>query len=66
MITFTSGSTVTNFFKMDINWPDRCEAACIGPVTHKNFKSHCEAASIESKKHDIDGLVQAILDHFAK
>ncbi|MEN8679888.1 MAG: uroporphyrinogen-III C-methyltransferase [Akkermansiaceae bacterium] len=64
MITFTSGSTVENFFKMDLDWPEGCEAACIGPVTHKTFKSHCEAPSIESEKHDIDGLVHAILNHF--
>jgi uroporphyrinogen III methyltransferase/synthase len=64
LITFTSGSTVENFFKMDLDWPEGCEAACIGPVTHKTFKSHCEAPSIESEKHDIDGLVHAILNHF--
>ena len=64
MITFTSGSTVENFFKMDLDWPEGCQAACIGPVTHKTFKSHCEAPSIESEKHDIDGLVHAILNHF--
>lgn len=66
MITFTSGSTVENFFKMDIDWPEGCEAACIGPVTHNTFKSHCEAPSIESSKHDIEGLVQAILRHYGK
>jgi uroporphyrinogen III methyltransferase/synthase len=66
MITFTSGSTVESFFNMGINWPEGCEAACIGPVTSKTFKSQCEAKSIESSKHDIEGLVQTILDHYAK
>lgn len=66
MITFTSGSTVESFFNMDIDWPEGCEAACIGPVTSKTFKSQCEAPSIESSKHDIEGLVQTILDHYGK
>jgi uroporphyrinogen III methyltransferase/synthase len=66
LITFTSGSTVENFFDMGIDWPQSCEAACIGPVTHKAFKSRCEAPSIESIKHDIAGLVQTILDHYGK
>ncbi len=66
MITFTSGSTVESFFNMEIDWPEGCEAACIGPVTHKTFKSHCEASSVESKKHDIEGLVQTILKHYGK
>jgi len=66
LITFTSGSTVENFFKMDLDWPEGCEAACIGPVTHETFKASCEAPSIESEKHDIEGLVQTILDHYAK
>ncbi len=66
LITFTSGSTVDNFFKMGLDWPEGCEAACIGPVTHKTFKAQCGAASIESSQHDIEGLVQTILEHFAK
>jgi uroporphyrinogen III methyltransferase/synthase len=65
MITFTSGSTVENFFNMDIPWPDGCEAACIGPVTTKTFKDHSGAPVIESSQHDIEGLVQTILAHFS-
>lgn len=64
MITFTSGSTVENFFKMGLDWPEECEAACIGPVTAKTFRSECEASMIESEKHDIEGLVATIVAHY--
>ena len=66
MITFTSGSTVDNFFKMGLDWPEGCQAACIGPVTHQAFQAQCGAASIESSQHDIEGLVETILNHFAQ
>jgi uroporphyrinogen III methyltransferase / synthase len=66
LITFTSGSTVECFFNMGIDWPEGCEAACIGPVTHETFKATCDAPSIVSKQHDIEGLVQTILDHYGK
>ena len=66
MITFTSGSTVENFFKMGIAWPEGCEAACIGPVTSKTFRAHSEAPAIESPQHDIEGLVETILEHYRK
>ncbi|MDA7933295.1 uroporphyrinogen-III C-methyltransferase [Akkermansiaceae bacterium] len=66
MITFTSGSTAENFFKMGIDWPEGCVAGSIGPVTSKTFKSLSEETCIESQKHDIPGLVAAILKHFKK
>lgn len=64
MITFTSGSTVQNFFKMSLDWPEGCEAACIGPVTDKAFKARSGEVSVMSEKHDIEGLVATILKHF--
>lgn len=66
MITFTSGSTVESFFKMGIPWPEGCEAACIGPVTAKTFRSSCDAPAIESEQHDLEGLVATILKHYGK
>ena len=66
MITFTSGSTAENFFKMGIDWPEGCVAGSIGPVTSKTFKSLSEETCIESKKHDVPGLVAATLKHFKK
>lgn len=64
MITFTSGSTVESFFDMGIDWPEGCEAACIGPITGKTFKSYSDAPAIESERYDIEGLVQKILEHY--
>ena len=66
MITFTSGSTVSSFFEMGLDWPEDCQAACIGPVTAKTFKANSQAPAIESQKHDIEGLVQTILKHYGK
>lgn len=64
LITFTSGSTVEHFFKMGIDWPDECEAACIGPVTARTFRSSCDAPMIEAKEHTIEGLVSRILERY--
>lgn len=64
MITFTSGSTVENFFAMELPWPENCVAGCIGPVTSKVFEESSSAQSVEAKRHDIEGLVEAILEHF--
>jgi len=51
---------------MGIAWPEGCEAACIGPVTSKTFRAHSEAPAIESPQHDIEGLVETILEHYRK
>jgi len=66
MITFTSGSTVDNFFKMGLDWPEGCVAGSIGPVTSKTFKANSEEPCIESPQHDIPGMVDAILKYFGK
>lgn len=65
MITFTSGSTVENFFALELDWPEDCVGACIGPVTSRTFAAKSGADSIEASRHDIDGLVEAILEHFS-
>lgn len=61
IITFTSSSTVDNFFNLGIPWPDKCKAASIGPVTTKTLADHGHKAAITAKTHDIDGLVAAIV-----
>lgn len=66
MITFTSGSTVENFFKMGVDWPEGCEAASIGPVTSKTLQSNKKPAEVEAAEHNIPGLVDAIVKHFAE
>ena len=66
MITFTSGSTVENFFAMGIPWPEDCVGACIGPVTAKTLRDHGREPAVEAKEHSIPGLVEAILEKFAR
>lgn len=33
MVTFTSSSTAEHFFGLDLEWPENCVAASIGPIT---------------------------------
>ncbi len=66
LITFTSGSTVEHFFKLGLDWPEGCEAACIGPVTGRAFRERSDAQMVESAQHDLDGLVETILARFAE
>ena len=60
LVTFTSASTVENFFKMGLPWPEGCAAGSIGPVTSEALKKHGVEPAFEAKKHDIPGLVKAI------
>ncbi len=64
LITFTSGSTVENFFEMGIDWPEGCEAASIGPVTSKTLEANGRKPAAEAVDHNIPGLVEAIVKHF--
>lgn len=66
MITFTSGSTVENFFGLGLDWPEGCVGACIGPVTRQTFENATTAPWIESDQHDIPGLVDRIVAHFSE
>jgi uroporphyrinogen III methyltransferase/synthase len=40
--------------------------ASIGPITSKTARDQGLAVDIEARRHDIDGLVQAISDFFAR
>jgi uroporphyrinogen III methyltransferase / synthase len=67
-ITFTSASTVRNFFASvggPEAWlargPSRPRAVSIGPVTSDELRSHGVPPDIEAEDHDIDGLVAAII-----
>ncbi|MBK1826042.1 uroporphyrinogen-III C-methyltransferase [Haloferula rosea] len=59
LITFTSASTVENFFKLGLEWPDGCAAGSIGPVTSKALRAHGVEPAFEADPHDIPGLVDA-------
>ena len=60
LMTFTSASTVDNFFKLALPWPENCAAGSIGPVTSEALRKHGVEPAFEAKQHDIPGLVAAI------
>jgi uroporphyrinogen III methyltransferase/synthase len=69
VITFTSSSTVQNFVKMlaalDLNaLLQGATVACIGPVTADTARELGVKVNIIAKEYTINGLVQAILEHF--
>jgi uroporphyrinogen III methyltransferase/synthase len=66
LITFTSSSTVENFLALGLPWPRGMQIASIGPITSKTASDHGLKVGIEAHRHDIDGLVQAIQEFFAK
>jgi uroporphyrinogen III methyltransferase/synthase len=66
LITFTSSSTVENFLALGLPWPKRMRIASIGPITSQTARDNGLKVDVEAKRHDIDGLVQAILEFFEK
>lgn len=60
-VTFTSASTASNFFALGLPWPDRCQAASIGPVTSAQLTKLGQPPAIEAAEHNIPGLVAAIV-----
>ncbi len=60
LVTFTSASTVENFFKLGLPWPEGCAAGSIGPVTSEALRKHGVEPAFEAARHDIPGLVEAI------
>ncbi|MEM7386359.1 MAG: uroporphyrinogen-III C-methyltransferase [Verrucomicrobiota bacterium] len=61
IITFTSSSTAECFRALDLPIPDGLQVASIGPITSQTVRDEGMEVAIEAKKHDIPGLVQAIL-----
>ena len=66
LITFTSSSTVENFLALGLPWPKGMQIASIGPITSKTATDHGLKIDIEARRHDIDGLVEAIRKFFGK
>jgi len=62
IITFASASAAENFFAMNIDLPEGCKVASIGPVTSTALAGLGHVPEIEAKEHNIPGLVQAIID----
>src|SRR5437762_4634286 len=66
LITFTSSSTVENFLELGLPLPKGMQVASIGRITSKTARDHGLKIDIEARRHDIDGLVEAIRDFFSK
>jgi uroporphyrinogen III methyltransferase / synthase len=65
LITFTSSSTVENFLALGLPWPKGMQVASIGPITSKTAVEHGLKVDIEARRHDIEGLVDAVRKFFA-
>jgi uroporphyrinogen III methyltransferase/synthase len=64
LITFTSSSTVENFLALGLPWPAKMQVASIGPVTSKTARERGLEVAIEARRHDVPGLVAAVLKFF--
>jgi uroporphyrinogen III methyltransferase / synthase len=60
-VTFTSSSTV-RFFLETSALPAGARIVSIGPVTSETLREHGIEPHVEAAEHDIDGLVQAIVE----
>jgi uroporphyrinogen III methyltransferase/synthase len=65
LITFTSSSTVENFLELGLPWPKGMQIASIGPITSKTARDRGLKVDTEARRHDVDGLVEAIREFFA-
>jgi uroporphyrinogen III methyltransferase/synthase len=65
LITFTSSSTVENFLALGLPWPKGMLVASIGPITSQTARENGLKVDVEARRHDIDGLVEAIGAFFA-
>ena len=67
VITFTSSSTVTNFFDImgkDFALPPSVRVACIGPVTAGTAAKAGFKIDILQHEYTMEGLVRSLIDHF--
>jgi len=65
LITFTSSSTVENFLALGLPLPKGMQVASIGPITSQTARENGLNVNVEAKRHDIEGLVEAICDFLA-
>jgi uroporphyrinogen III methyltransferase/synthase len=60
-VTFTSSSTVRFFLESAGGLDLRARLVSIGPVTSETLREHGLEPHVEAARHDIDGLVDALL-----
>jgi uroporphyrinogen III methyltransferase/synthase len=65
-VTFTSSSTVRNLTEaLGERFPGHARVVSIGPVTSEAARAAGLSVDVEAKRHDIDGLLAALLDDAA-
>jgi uroporphyrinogen III methyltransferase/synthase len=60
-VTFTSSSTVRYFFSGTDGLAPGARLVSIGPVTSDTLREHGHEADVEASRHDIDGLIAALV-----
>jgi uroporphyrinogen III methyltransferase/synthase len=65
-VTFTSSSTVTRFLEATGGVPNGARVVSIGPVTTSTARDHGLEVHVEADRHDVDGLVEALLADAAR
>jgi uroporphyrinogen III methyltransferase/synthase len=65
-VTFTSSSTVRFFLEAGGRTPPHARVVSIGPVTSATAREQGLTVHAEAERHDIDGLVDAILEDAAR
>jgi uroporphyrinogen III methyltransferase/synthase len=62
-VTFTSSSTVRFFMNgIDGHFPRDARVVSIGPVTTATAREHGLEVHVEAERHDVDGVVQALVE----
>ncbi len=62
-VTFTSSSTVTNLAEaLGDRFPKGARVVSIGPITSETVRAAGLEVDVEAERHDIDGLLAALLD----
>ena len=60
-VTFTSSSTVTRFLDAAGGAPNGARVVSIGPVTSATARERGLEVHVEAARHDVDGVVEALV-----
>jgi uroporphyrinogen III methyltransferase / synthase len=61
-VTFTSSSTVTNLITaLGDRFPENSRIVSIGPITSESVRAAGLEVDVEAVRHDVDGLISALL-----
>jgi len=60
-VTFTSSSTVRFLLESGVRPPGGARIVSIGPITSATAEEHGLTVDVEAERHDIDGLVDALV-----